>query len=54
MSEYSQQLLDMQRKRKMGLMVKEKTQWIETDPKMAVMSDLEKASARIYKFLTLS
>lgn len=47
MSKYNQQLLDMQRKRKMWLVVKEKKQWIETDPKMSVMSDLEKAAARI-------
>lgn len=54
MSEDSQQLLDMQKKRKTGLMIKEKKQWLETDPEKAVMSDLEKASARICKFLTLS
>lgn len=47
MSEHGQQLLDMQRKEKMWLMVKKKKQWIEVDPKVAVMSDLEKATARM-------
>lgn len=46
MSEYSHQLLHMQRK-KMGLMVKEKKERIETDPERAVTPDLEKASARL-------
>lgn len=31
----------MQRKRKMWLVVKEKKQGIETDPKMSVKTDLE-------------
>lgn len=53
-SEDNQQLLDMQRKRKMWLMVKEKKQGIDTDPKIAMMSALEKATVRIYKFLILS
>lgn len=53
LSEDNQQLLDMQRKRKMWLMVREK-EGRDTDPKIAMMSALEKATAGICKFLILT